>query len=156
MACPPHSPTMPRTPSRTAALIRLVPAATSRTSAPPPSWWKVTLGICSLLVVQSGGGPPLCSRSQRPRRTDIRKAGVSTELLEENSYLAREWRHGRSRGEVHPPAAGVLRHGCRRGHDGRRRPPAPHLAVGGLPGDQRARTCPWRPTVHAPQGAGHR
>src|SRR4051795_10090584 len=90
MACPPHSPTMPRTPSCTAALIRLVPAATSRTSAPPPSWWKVTLGICSLLVVQSGGRPPLCSRSQRPRPTDIRKAAVSAELLEENLH----WREG--------------------------------------------------------------
>src|SRR3954464_10692921 len=102
MACPPHSPTMPRTPSCTAALIRLVPAATSRTSALPPSWWKVTLGICSLLggatpavVVEcgsfglAGDGWSLCSDSQSPRSGDVRKAVVLVELLEENSSQAR-------------------------------------------------------------------
>src|SRR4051794_17915538 len=153
MACPPHSPTMPRTPSCTAALMRLVPAATSRTSALlPPSWWKVTVGICSLLggarpsvvvgcgsFVPVGDGSPLCSGSQSPRSTDIRKAVVPTELLEENSSHARQWSHGRSRGEIHPPSARVLRDRRRRRHDGRGRRAAPHLPVGSVPGHQRAR-----------------
>src|SRR3954470_20902168 len=169
MACPPHSPTMPRTPSCTAALMRLVPAATSRTSALPPSWWKVTLGIGSLLggatpavVVECeifglvGDGSSLCSDSQRPRRIDIRKAVVSTELLEENSSNARQLRHGRSRGEIHPPSARVLRERRRPRHDGWGRRAPPHLPVGGVPGDQRARACPRRPAVHATQGARHR
>src|SRR3954447_18597890 len=116
MACPPHSPTMPRTPSCTAALMRLVPAATSRTSALPPSWWKVTLGIGSLLggatpavVVECeifglvGDGSSLCSDSQSPRRTEIRKAVVSAELLEENSSKVD------SRGMVDPAARFTLR-----------------------------------------------
>src|SRR4051794_1367271 len=169
MACPPHSPTMPRTPSCTAALMRLLPAATSRTSARPPSWWKVTLGICSLLggatpvvVVECasfglvGDGSSLCSDSQSPRSAGIRKVVVSAEVLEENSLHARQWNHGRSRGEIHPPSARVLRERRRRRHDGRGRRAAPHLPVGGVPGDQRARACPRRPIVHAPQGAWHR